>query len=76
MKDLAPERPFKPGANEDDALWLAREWARAVRRDPPPSGDFLAMDLNYIANELEELRKLRDELWEIVKPLKCGNVCR
>lgn len=46
------------GTKEDDCLALARRWAQAARHDPPPSGEFLADDLDRIANEIERLREV------------------
>ena len=61
------DRPFTIGNEENDALVLARKWAEAARRDPSPSGEFLAMDLDYIASEIDELRRLRDGLVNVLR---------
>ena len=44
------------GKHERDALRLARRWAEAARRNPPSSGEFLSVDLDLIADEIERLR--------------------
>lgn len=41
---------------ERDVVWLARKWAEAAERDPPPSGEFLAADLEAIARHIERLQ--------------------
>lgn len=62
------------GKHEGDILLLARQWAAAARRDPPPSGLFLADDLDRIANGIERLRRAIDKAEAILSGVQNGGM--
>lgn len=67
------------GTAERTALSVVISWALAARRDPPPSGLFLADDLDWVSAqisfmmaEIERLRANQERMWCSA----CGTVTR